>query len=209
MTAQIPLNLRPDRQPDFSNFHVSPGNLAAVNMLRARDRWTSPVLLLLGPNGSGKTHLGEAWKRRDGGEFLDDAHWLDETILFDAYNRALAGQSAGLVLASHLPPTQWNVTLPDLKSRLNATPTVTLTEHDEDTLEPILRELFAQAGRTVSADVVIFILKQTERSVDVLRDLVQELDIAAGAKKADLTKNFVSKYLKQRSELDAFPGPIE
>ena len=207
--TQIPLNLRPDRQPDFSNFHVSPGNLAAVNMLRARERWTSPVLLLLGPSGSGKTHLGEAWQNRYEGEFLDDAHWIDERLVFDAFNRALAGQSAGLVLASHLPPTEWNVTLPDLKSRLNAAPTFTLAEHDEASLEPILREIFTQAGREVKSDVVAFILKHTERSVETLRELVHELDIAAGSKKADLTKNFVSKYLKQRSERDPLSGPVK
>jgi len=207
--AQIPLNLRPDHQPNFSNFHLSAGNEAAVTMLRARARWTSPILLLLGPAGSGKTHLGQAWQADTQGEFLDDAHSLDETVLFDAYNRSLSGESVGLVLASHLSPTEWSVDLPDLKSRLNATPIVTLSEHDEESLEPILRGLFAQVGRIVGADVVTFILNQTERSVDVLRDLVQALDRAAGEKKADLPKNFVAKYLKQHSEGDSFSRPIE
>lgn len=207
--SQIPLNLRPDHQPDFSNFYISPGNQAAVRMLRARARWTSPILLLLGPAGSGKTHLGQAWQYEVQGEFLDDAHALEEVRLFDAYNRALAGESVGLVLASHLSPPAWGIDLPDLRSRLNATPIVTLSEHDEETLEPILRGLFAQVGRLVGADVVTFILNQTERSVDVLRDLVQDLDSAAGEKKADLTKSFVAKYLKQRSERDAFARPVE
>jgi len=207
--AQIPLNLRPDHQLSFSNFHLSAGNKAAVTMLRARARWTSPILLLLGPAGSGKTHLGQAWQADTQGEFLDDAHSLDGTVLFDAYNRALSGESVGLVLASHLSPTEWSVDLPDLKSRLNATPIVTLSEHDEESLEPILRGLFSQVGRIVGADVVTFILNQTERSVDVLRDLVQALDRAAGEKKADLTKNFVAKYLKQNSERDSFSRPIE
>ena len=207
--SQIPLNLRPDHQPDFSNFYVSPGNQAAVTMLRARSRWTSPVLLLLGPAGSGKTHLGQAWQSEMQGEFLDDAHDIEETRLFDAYNRALAGESVGLVLASYISPPAWTIRLPDLRSRLNATPIATLSEQDEETLEPILRGLFSQAGRLVGADVVTFILNQTERSVDVLRDLVQALDSAAGEKKADLTKSFVAKYLKQSSERDSLSRPIE
>jgi len=94
-------------------------------------------------------------------------------------------------------------------ARLNAMPTLTLAEHDEASLEPILRELFSQAGRAVGQDVVSFILRKTERSVDVLRDLVLELDVAAGSKKADLTKAFVAKYLKERSELDLLTRPIE
>ena len=88
-------------------------------------------------------------------------------------------------------------------------PSVSLAEHDEASLEPILRELFDQAGRSVGQDVVTFILRQCERSVDVLRELVLELDVAAGSKKADLTKAFTAKYLRNRSELDLFSGPIE
>jgi len=71
-----------------------------------------------------------------------------------------------------------------------------------------LRELFEQAGRVVGQDVVTFVLRQCERSVEALRELVLELDIAAGSKKADLTKAFVAKYLRQRSESDLLSSPL-
>ncbi len=207
--SQIPLNLRPKAQPSFSNFQIAASNEAAVTMLRARARWTSAALLMLGPTGSGKSHLGQAWQSRDGGEFFDDAHLTDEAVLFDAINRALAGQTSGLLLASHLPPAEWGVKMPDLNSRLNAMPTLTLGEHDEESLDPILRALFQQVGRTVGQDVVTYVLGRVERSVDVLRELVHELDIAAGTTKADLTKAFVAKYLRQRSEDDLLSSPVE
>ena len=207
--SQIPLNLRPDRQQRFSNFHVAEGNRAAVTLLRARERWPSAAVLILGPAGSGKTHLGQAWLDTSDGEFIDDAHKMGERDLFDVINRALSGQTSGLVLASALSPAEWGISLPDLKSRLNAMPVLTLAEHDEASLEPILRELFDQAGRSVGQDVVTFILRQCERSVDILRELVLELDVEAGSKKADLTKAFVAIYLRSRSEFDPLSGPIE
>lgn len=207
--SQIPLNLRPEGRQSFSNFNVSSGNQTAVSMLRARERWPSAALLLLGPTGSGKTHLGKAWNAEFGGEFIDAAHQIEETVLFDAINRALAGQSSGLLLASSLSPKSWDITMPDLKSRLLAMPTLNLAEHDESSLEPILRQLFGQVGRDVRQDVVTFILRQTERSVEALHALVYELDVAAGSKKADLTKAFVAKYLRDRSKLDLFSSPIE
>ena len=207
--SQIPLNLRPDAQQRFSNFHVTDGNQAAVTLLRARERWPSAAVLILGPAGSGKTHLGQAWLDASGGEFIDDAHDVAERDIFDAINRALAGQNSGLVLASSLSPAAWGVSLPDLTSRLNAMPTVSLPEYDEASLEPILRDLFDQAGRSVGQDVVTFMLRQCERSVKALRELVLELDVAAGSKKADLTKAFVAKYLRSRSELDPLSGPVE
>ena len=88
-------------------------------------------------------------------------------------------------------------------------PTLTLAEHDEASLEPILRELFDQAGRSVGQDVVSYVLRYCERSVEALRELVLELDVAAGSKKADLTKAFAAKYLRTRSELDPLASPIE
>jgi len=207
--SQIPLNLRPEGRQLFSNFSVTSGNQSAVAMLRARDRWPSAALLLLGPTGSGKSHLGQAWQSEYGGEFIDEAHQVDETTLFDAINRALAGQSTGLLLASSLSPKAWDVEMPDLNSRLLAMPTLNLAEHDEASLEPILRQLFGQVGREVSQDVVTYVLRQTERSVEALRELVHELDVEAGSKKADLTKAFVAKYLRERSKLDLFASPVE
>ena len=200
--SQIPFNLRPEGRQTFSTFSVTDGNRAAVAMLRARDRWPSGALLLLGPTGSGKTHLGTAWQDEFGGEFIDDANDVDETLLFDAINRALAGQSSGLVLTSSLPPTEWGVAMPDLNSRLNAMPTLSLAEHDEASLEPILRALFGQVGREVGQDVVSYVLRYSERSVEALRELVHELDVEAGSKKADLTKSFVAKYLRERAPLE-------
>ena len=207
--SQIPLNLRPDARQSFSNFHVGEGNKAAVTLLGARERWPSAAVLILGPEGTGKSHLGQAWQSETGGEFIDDAHNVDERDLFDAINRALAGQISGLVLASSRPPTEWGVTLPDLKSRLGAMPTLTLAEHDEASLEPILRDLFDQAGRSVGQDVVTYVLRYCERSVEALRELVLELDVEAGSKKADLTKAFVAKYLRSRSAFDELDDPAE
>lgn len=207
--AQIPLNLRPDGNQTFSTFQITSGNKAAVQMLQGRARWPSPVLLLLGPQGAGKTHLGHAWAAEFEGEFIDDAHLAKEPGLFDAINRALSGQSVGLLLASSLSPKTWGVEMPDLRSRLYSMPTLTLSEHDEESLEPILRGLFGQVGREVSQDVVAYVLRQTERSVEALRELVHELDVEAGSKKADLTKAFVAKYLRERSKLDLVPSPIE
>jgi len=203
------MNLRPPAVASFANFHVAPSNAAAVTMLRARDRWPAPAILLLGPTGSGKSHLGEAFAATEEGQFIDDAEGWPEDTLFYTINQALSGEIAGLLLASATPPTAWDLQMPDLRSRMNAMPVIHLSEHDEATLEPILRELFEQVGRQVSADVVDFMLRNTERSVDALRVLVHELDIAAGSAKADLTKKFVSKYLKTQSKLDPFAVPRE
>src|SRR5271168_4174268 len=45
------------------DFLCAPENADALRTLEAWPRWPSPVLLLVGPHGSGKSHLGAIWAR--------------------------------------------------------------------------------------------------------------------------------------------------
>ncbi len=194
VSGQIPFNLRPDPAYNFNNFVQTASNLEALKIVKAWPNWPTAVLLLLGPSGSGKTHLGQAWASQSNGAiFIDDAERQDETWLFDQINQALNGQISGLMLAAR---DIFTPAMPDLRSRLNAMPKAVLKEQDDEALGPILRHLFAQTGREVSKDVVDYILKFSDRSVNALRALVSALDIEAGAAKTDVTKRFVSRYLE-------------
>ena len=45
------------------DFLIAPENAGALRTLEAWPRWPSPVQLLVGPRGSGKSHLGAIWAR--------------------------------------------------------------------------------------------------------------------------------------------------
>ena len=158
-------------------------------------------MMLLGPEGSGKTHLGEAWLTVSHGVFLDNAHTRTEEELFGFINRALRGEIPGLLLASRVPPTDWGVAMPDLKSRLKAMPKMELFEPDDESLRPITWELFRRRGREVPTDAVDFLLKHSDRSVPALRAAIQMIDNAASSAKVDVTKSFVSKLLRENLDL--------
>lgn len=213
--SQLPLDLAP--KPDFSleRFEVGLFNQAAFNLVTAWPHWPSPVLVLVGPEGVGKTHLGRAWAKSNKGRvlnghsfirlanprkettvFLDEAKYAEEQALFTLLNLALNGHIAGLLLAARAHPESWNVTIPDLNSRLKNTPVADLGEHDDEILEPIVRKLFEDRGRDVSSDVVRYLLDHDDRSVANLRQRVLALDFAARQAKKDMTKRFVSAFLK-------------
>ena len=193
---QIPFDLTPSPKHNFDNLIVSPCNQDAITTIKAWPKWLSPVLLLTGPSGSGKTHIGAAWAVQTGGTFIDNASSHDEAKLFAVFNQALNGEINGLLLASEHKPQLWETAMPDLRSRLSNTPVVTLQEHDDDILEPILRKLFEDRGRMVSADLVRYILNHHDRSIPALRDITRELDLAAQSQKADLTKSFAAKQMR-------------
>ncbi len=166
--------------------------------MRAWPDWPAPILMVVGPKGTGKTHIGLAWAKETGGIFIDDADTRDEAKLFAIMNQALNGEIEGLLLASRKAPSEWNVVIPDLKSRLVNTPLASLEEHDDDILEPVIRRLFEDKGRVVSQELIAYLLKYQERTIGAQREIAAELELAAQAKKADLTKAFAAKYLQAR-----------
>lgn len=131
--------------------------------------------------------------------FFDEAEAADETQLFTQMNLALNGHIAGLLLAARSAPQAWNIQIKDLRSRLVNTPIALLSDHDDEILEPIIRKLFEDLGRDVRADVVQYLIKHAARSIDVLKPVITELDLAARAAKRDLTRAFASQYFKSQS----------
>ena len=124
-------------------------------------------------------------------------------------NQALNGEISGLLLADRQAPSQWSVQMPDLRSRLTNTSQVIIEEHDDDILERIVRKLYEDKGRDVSHDLIEYLLKYQERSIAAQRIIAAELETAAQRQKADLTKTFAAKYLKEKSKRDLFPVPGE
>lgn len=198
---QIPLDLTPVPDFTFERFIEAPSNAGALAVVKSWPAWPAPAILLLGPEGTGKTHLGEAWLKESGGVFLDDADTLSEDDLFGTINRALRGEIPGLLLASRRPPVEWAVRLPDLRSRLSAMPKIEVFEPDDESLKPITKALFERRGREVGRDVVDYLLNYTDRSISALQETIRRIDEAASSAKVDVTKVFASKVLRETQEL--------
>ena len=198
---QRPLHLagRPERS--FATLVEGESNRAALACVKAYPDWPAPVLLLLGPEGSGKTHLGEATAARFGVRFVDRAELADEVELFGLINAALAGELPGLVLASRHAPSEWGIGMPDLASRLSNMPVFRLHEPGDDILGPVLAQLFLDRGRMVATDVIEFMLSRCSRSVGDLQATVEALEQEAQSERADVTKAWVARYLARQPDL--------
>lgn len=219
---QIPLDLTPLADMSFASFEAGECNHAAYNAVSAWPDWPSPLLILCGPKGSGKTHLGRAWAKAHDGRvldgksstniseddqscvFLDHADAAIEADVFTLMNKALAGHIPGLLLAAREAPQFWQIDLPDLRSRLVNTPIALLEEADDLILEAIIRKLFEDQGRNVKADVVDYLIKHETRSISSLRGLVAGIDLTARQAKRDVTRSFVAAFIKNQREPQSF-----
>ncbi|MEJ1159198.1 hypothetical protein [Prosthecomicrobium sp. N25] len=215
-TSQLPLDLAlpPRRGPE--DYVVGEANRAAHDLLEAWPAWPSPVVLVTGPEGSGKSHLVAIWSERAGASVLaardlggadplalaaagpvvveDLGPGLDETALFHLVN---AVQAAGrqLLLTARTEPAAWGLRLPDLASRLRAATPARLQEPDDALLEALLAKLFADRQAAVDPQLLHGVAIRMERSYAAARDVVEAIDREALAAKAPIARGLAMRVV--------------
>jgi chromosomal replication initiation ATPase DnaA len=215
VSAQLRLNL--ERRPDYarSAFVISDSNALAVRTLDAWPDWRGGALALVGPPGSGKTHLASVWAERlgavawpppasalhqsEGPLLIEDADVaVAEETLFHLLN--LAGRpGGGLLLTARTPPGQWPVALPDLRSRLSALPVALIDEPDDTVLDAMLRKFFRERNIRPSEELLAYLVRRIERSAQSASSIVERLDEAAHAARRGVSRSLARQVLGEEA----------
>lgn len=172
-----------ERQEDFI---VSESNARAVRHLDHWGTWPVMATILTGPRKSGRSLLGRLFARKSGGRLVDDADRRPEDELFHAWNAAQESHKPLLIVADEPPPT-WKVRLPDLRTRLSATPIVSLGDPDDLLAAGLIEKLLLQRNLQVPPGLVQWLVPRIERShIGIIR-AVDTLDEAALARRVRLS----------------------
>jgi len=164
-----------DRDEDFL---ISESNRTAFEHLKRWSLWPVMATLVTGPRKSGRSLLGRLFVRKTGGRLFDNAEDHDEEAVFHAWNEAQLSRRPLLIVADS-PPPMWQVTLPDLRSRLAATPHVALGEPDDRLIGDLIVKLLGDRGVAVPPEVPAYIVPRIERSYVAVQQAVAALDRAA------------------------------
>jgi DnaA regulatory inactivator Hda len=223
--GQLALDLKLAPQYSRADFLVAEANQAALAAIERFPEAAGAAMALVGPEGSGKTHLAHIWRDRVGATFLptDDlpaaverqavAGQLALVVIDEA--QAIAGDATGeralfhllnlnreqggaLLLAAREAPARWAVQLPDLKSRLSAMPTATIGAPDDALLGAVLVKLFADRQVVVGEEVIGFLLGRMERSLSAARSIVARLDALALEGKRAITVPLAAQVVAPR-----------
>lgn len=173
--SQIALPLNWPVADDEADFLISDANRLVFEHFKRWSVWPVPVTLLTGPRKSGRSLLGHIFVRKTGGRLFDDAERHDEEELFHAWNDALVHRKP-LLLIADAPPPAWDVRLPDLRSRLSATPHVVIGQPDDTLLRHLLTKLLADRGVVVPAEVSEFVVPRIEPSYVAVQQAVDAID---------------------------------
>ena len=216
MVRQLRLHLDRAAGHDRADFVVSASNAEAVRAVDAWPRWHGGCLALVGPAGSGKTHLARSWADQVGAVAFEGDQpltaavdrpvlWedaerdLDEEALFHLIN--MAPTAGGLLLTGRTPPAGWPARLPDLRSRLNAMPVALLSEPDDAVLTGVLVKLFRERNIRPPEDLLPYLLRRIERSVPKAREMVERLDDEASALHRPVTRALAREILEDTADL--------
>ncbi|CCD88106.1 putative Chromosomal replication initiator protein DnaA [Bradyrhizobium sp. ORS 285] len=180
------------------NFLEGPGNAAGLALVDAWPEWPARTMFLVGPDGSGKSHLAAIWAEQSGARSLS-AHALeasavpgalatgalvledlttadlDERALFHLLNLARQDEAFVLITAREAPASL-PIALADLRSRLRAVPVVTLLPPDDQLFRALIVKLAADRQLAIDETVVSYLASRIERSYAAARQTIALLD---------------------------------
>lgn len=185
-----------ERQEDFI---VSDSNARAVRHLEHWGTWPVMATILTGPRKSGRSLLGRLFARKSGGRLIDDADLRPEEDIFHAWNAAQESHRPLLIVANEAPPT-WKVWLPDLKTRLSATPVLALGHPDDLLAAGLIEKLLLQRNLQVPPGLIPWLMPRIERTHVGIMQAVDALDEAALAKRVRLSVKLARETFAVKQE---------
>jgi chromosomal replication initiation ATPase DnaA len=214
---QLPLAFTHDPANGREDLLVADPLSAAVKIVDSWPHWPSPVVILAGPVGSGKSHLASIWRERcdatsihptaganaavaaaNGPVIFEDVDRLgfDDTELFHVIN-SVRENGTSLLMTTRLWPMSWPVTLPDLRSRLKAATVVEIGEPDEELLSQVIVKLFADRQLYIDDKLVLYIVNRMERSMNAAQLIVDRLDRLALGRGTRITRLLAAEVLNE------------
>ncbi len=191
---QIALPLDELRTGSSSSLIITDANAAVFAGLGNASSWMGRCAILTGPARSGKSLMARYFAGQ-GGTVIDDAETSGAEVLFNAWNRAQEGE-APLLLISRWRPADWNIALPDLRSRLGAALLLEIAPPDDELIEQLLQKQLADRGAAISVDALSYVKRRIERSYAAIEGFARAANALALAENAPVNLALVKRILE-------------
>lgn len=210
------------------NFLEGPANAAGLALVDSWPEWPNRIMLLVGPEGSGKSHLAAIWADQSGARSIS-AHALtaaavpgalatgalvvedlksldfDERALFHLMNLARE-EEAYVLITARAAPSALPIELRDLRSRLRAVPMVGLLPPDDALFRALMVKFCSDRQLAVDDTVVSYLATRIERSYAAARQTIELLDSEALRLGRPVTRALAAELLRD-SGLPDRPTP--
>jgi chromosomal replication initiation ATPase DnaA len=196
-------------------FVVAPCNAPAFRFVESWPDWPARAAALYGPAGCGKSHLVAIWQARSNARILSAAgigpevcEIADDVAIEDmdqdgdrgvrdrAVMALLERPSATVLFTARTPPSQWPVSLADLRSRFDSLLAFALWAPDDALLMGIARKHFADRQLDVSDAALRRIVTHVERTPAAIAAFIARADSKALAEKRAIGERLIIELIE-------------
>jgi chromosomal replication initiation ATPase DnaA len=200
------------------NFLEGPANEAGLALIERWPDWPNRIMLLVGPEGSGKSHLAAIWAEIAGARSIPARALtpnavpgalatgalvvedlkpgdFDERAMFHLMNLAREDE-VSILMTARLSPSAFEVELRDLRSRFRAVPTVPLLPPDDLLFRSLIVKFCADRQLSIDETVVSYLISRIERSYAAARQAVDLLDSEALRLGRPVTRALAAELLR-------------
>ena len=195
----------------IDDFFVSTSNQKAFNFVLNK-KIDNKKILLIGPNKSGKTHLGKIWQKNNNAVsyennfeiilnykkniFIDDfLKNINEEQIFHLINHCSINK-LNILLTSNKEVFEHNFFLQDLLSRIKTFHLLRIDLPDDDLIINLMIKLLHDKQIIIKNEEIFhYILKRIERSYEEIFLLIEKIDKLSLEKKRELTIPLIKKLL--------------
>ena len=226
MNEQLVLGLTLKEALEKEDFFISSSNVEAVTLLDNTNRWGSEVLLLVGPKGSGKTHLSLVWCKENKAKHLkletilqemekglnhdlvcvEDLDIIEnaerqkkskiEEGIFHLIN-SVGSRGGKLLISSSKMPNALSIGLKDLESRLQSFSKTNIKEPDDSLVMALLLKYFNDRQIYIKHSNLTYIAARINRTYSSIYEFVNYVDYKSLVLKAKLTRPLFDAALAQ------------
>lgn len=200
--SQPLLGFPPD-PPSWDALIEGPPNAAALAIARRPSSWASAAAIIRGPAACGLSYIAGAWAAEFGGRVfraaalsrlkrrelealaplhiaLDDADRMgaaaEDPVLSLLNSAATAG--GRVMLTAHRPVADWQVSSPDLLSRLSSLPVAEIASPDEAMLRARIAAAATRCYMRLTPEALNFLVPRVDLSYEIAENLVERLSAA-------------------------------
>ena len=200
------------------DFISGPSNASALALIDRWPDWPDRAVALIGPEGSGKSHLASIWAEKTGarilsGRAIDDVAPIDalstgalviedlspsrddEVALFHLLT-LVREEKAHLLITARTLPSTWTVSLRDLMSRLRALPVVTVDSPDDALLQALMTKLAADRQIDLDPALLSYLVHRIERSFTAAKSAIAQLDREALRQKRPVSRALAAELFR-------------
>lgn len=215
---QLTLDLQHAESLSRDDFLEGSANEAALALIESWPDWPNRIMMLVGPEGCGKSHLAAIWAAQAGARAIaaqalttaavpgalatgalvvEDLSpgGFDERALFHLINLARE-DAASVLLTGRTAPSAFPAELRDLRSRLRAVPVVSLLPPDDALFRALIVKFCADRQMSVDESLVGYLATRIDRSFAAAKRIVERLDTEALRLGRPVTRALAAEMLR-------------